>query len=533
MKSANKSDIRTTTDSSDFDAIVVGAGHNGLVCGAYLARAGVKTLLVEARESVGGCASTVQDLGARFNICSCDHTLVRAMPFIEDLDLTTHGLRYVEADPATVYLGYEDSAPWLMSNDIEVTVESIGRHRPAEAANYRRYLQDALPVAELTLEIGKGAATTPKMLARLAARRGKGAMRLLRWSRASALDVLRHYFDDEALVAPAVSNGPTVWGVRPDRPGTGLAGTAYAMRHLIKTGRPVGGSGALTDALATAFESYGGRLMCGTAVDGLLWDAAQVRGVRLGDGAEVSASAVIVACDPALVAHWLTPARQRAARRFVSSQASVPQGDGYQSKIDAVITALPQYQALEESALADLFEGREPNESTFVISPSIDEILESHRLRDLGRVAQQPTLMVNIPSALDGAMRSDDGHHVLSFEVLFTPYDIEGGWDNPSEPWRWLEVWSSLLQPGYLDHINRYRTMTPERYERELFLNRGYTPSYGASPLASLFGRRPELSRHRGPMRGLFLSGAGTFPGAGIWGAAGGNTANAALRALR
>ena len=520
--------------SGEIDVVVGGGGHNGLICAAYLARAGVATMLVEARHTVGGCASTVSDLGARFNICSCDHTLVRAMPFMDDLDLAAHGLRYLEADPATVYLSYDGSPPWLFFNDSERTIESIGRHRPDQAKAYRRYLADARPVAELSLEMSTGPASTPKMLARLLARRGRGGVRLLQWSRASALDVMRSYFDDEALVMPAMSNGPTIWGAPPDGPGTGMAGMLYAMRHMVRTGRPVGGSGALTDALAASFVAAGGHLSCGTPVAGLLGDGRGVRGVRLADGTEVAAGAVVATCDPVPVAsHWLAEPHGARARRLVDRARSQAPGDGYQSKIDAVITDIPRYPALEESALLDLFEGREPAQSNFVVSPSADELAEAHRLRRLGRVAERPTMIANVPSVLDPSMRSRDGYHVLSLEALFTPYNLDGGWDGSSEPARWLKVWSSLLQPGFLESVDRYRTMTPDRYERELYLGRGYTPSYAASPLSSLFGRRRELSRYRAPVPGLFLSGAGTYPGAGIWGASGRNAAQAVLRNLR
>ncbi|MGB1650355.1 MAG: FAD-dependent oxidoreductase, partial [Acidimicrobiales bacterium] len=86
----------------DAEAIVIGGGHNGLICAAYLAKAGVTTILVEARDSVGGCASTVADMGARFNICACDHSLIRAMPLIDELNLSSHGLDYLEPEATYV-----------------------------------------------------------------------------------------------------------------------------------------------------------------------------------------------------------------------------------------------------------------------------------------------------------------------------------------------------------------------------------------------------------------------------------------------
>ena len=477
----------------------------------------------------------MSDLGARFNICNCDHTLVRAMPFMEDLDLESHGLRYLEADPSYVYLGYDGSPPWLFFADPEATIESIARHRPAQAHAYRRYLREARPVAELMLELTSARATTPQMLKALAARRATGAARLTRWSRASALELMRSFFDDDALVMPAMSTGPTVWGTPTDAKGTGLAASLYALRHLVKTGRPAGGSGALTDAICASFKSAGGRLRCSAPVAGFIWDesGSAVRGVRLADGVEITAGAVVVASDSRPVAlDWMGAARGAAARRFVTRARREQPPEGYESKIDAVITRIPRYAALEASGLQDLFGGRDSAESTFVVSPSVADLAEAHRLRSAGRVAPQPTLISNVPSVLDPEMLSDDGHHVLSVEVLFTPYSLEGGWQGSSEPARWLDVWSRLLEPGFSEAVDRYRAMTPDRYERDLFMQRGYSPTYVGSPMSAMIGRRRELNRHRGPVHGLFLSGAGTFPGAGIWGAAGRNSAHAVLRSL-
>ncbi len=520
------------------DVIVVGGGHNGLVCAAYLAKAGVNTLVVEARQEVGGCAATVSDLGARFNICNCDHTLVRAMPFLSELDLGAHGLEYLEANPSYVHTNFAGDAPWLFFGDAERTIEAIGRNRPQAARAYRRYLKDAQPVAELMLELSTGHATTPRMITALLARRGRGATRLLKWSKASANDVLGSYFHDEALIMPAVATGPTVWGVSPDMAGTGMAGSLYAMRHMVKTGRPAGGSGALTDALASAVTAAGGRIACETPVHEFIHRNGRISGVRLASGDEIDASVVVAACDPGVVARWVPDSLGgRRARRFAQgahrdAEESDFRSEGYESKIDAVISDLPRYEGLERWGLLDLFEGRDPNESTYLVSPSMADLEEAHRLRPAGLVAERPTLISNVPSVLDPSMVTSDQNHVFSLEALFTPYSLPGGWPDSHEPRRWLELWSSLVQPGFLDTVQRWRVMTPDRYEKELFLHRGHAPSYVGSPLDSLLGRKPALSRYRAPISGLFLTGAGTFPGAGVWGASGRNTATKVLRHL-
>ena len=130
------------------DVIVVGAGHNGLICASYLARAGFDTLVLESRPTVGGCSSTVSALGARFNICGCEHSVIRAMDVIDDLDLTAHGLHYLEAEANSVNVFYDDTEPWVHFHDPEQTIESLAATYPNQVDGYRRYLADAMPVAE-------------------------------------------------------------------------------------------------------------------------------------------------------------------------------------------------------------------------------------------------------------------------------------------------------------------------------------------------------------------------------------------------
>ena len=519
----------------DHDAIVVGAGHNGLICAAYLARAGLDVLLVEARASVGGCASTVDALGARVNICSCDHTVFRTTPVSDELDLGAHGLRYLDVDPAQLSLLHGRGPAWPIFHDTGRTLDALALTYPHEVDGYRRYLRAALPLAELVVELANEAPAPLATLRTVAGRRARGVTSLLRWSRRSVADVLRTFFTEDAVMAPAIVVGPGVWGLSPYTPGTGLGALTLAMKHVASVGRPVGGSGAVPMAVAGAFGAAGGRVRTCSRVTGILCEGERVRGVELDDGTRLEAPIVVSACDPhATFLSWLRnpPA---SAQPLVDRWKATPRHDGYESKVDAVISELPVYRQLDPALPGRL--GFDPLHATAIVAPPVDAIHAAHRLMAEGRVADEPMFFANVPSVLDPAMqvggqphRREAGRHVFSLEALFTPYALTGGWAASSEPERWLEVYARLVQPGFAGGIHRYRTMTPESYEREFFMPRGYATSFAGGPVAALRGRDRELTRYETPVRGLYLTGAATFPGAGVWGASGRNAARVILR---
>ena len=207
----------------DYGAIVIGAGHNGLICAAYLARAGIPTLLLEAREEVGGCASTVDALGARVNICNCDHVVFRTTPVLDELGLAEHGLRYLDVEPAQVQATWNGEAAWPVFHDVERTIDALELIHPDEVDGYRRYAEAAIPVAELVLEMACTPPTPGSVLKRLADRRARGVATLLRWGRLTAADVLRSFFSSRGDHGPAVTTGPAVGGLSPSRLAPGWA----------------------------------------------------------------------------------------------------------------------------------------------------------------------------------------------------------------------------------------------------------------------------------------------------------------------
>ncbi|SDG22683.1 phytoene desaturase family protein [Klenkia brasiliensis] len=504
---------------------VVGGGHNGLVCAAYLARAGHDVTVLEAGPDTGGCAATVDALGARVNICNCDHTMVRTTAIADELDLAAHGLRYLDVDPQALHVGWDDAAgpAFVQFKDVDRTLDALARTHPSQVEGYRRYLADATPVARLLTELTATPPTPGRVVRKLADRRVTALPRLLDWSRRSVGDVLGRYLTDPFLVAGAFTTGPAVWGVAPSTPGTGLGAVGIAMRHLVGIGRPVGGSGALPTALRSALESAGGRVRTGARVSRVLAEGAATRGVLLDTGEEVRADVVVSSVDPrTTVVDWLGPHPPAGAGSMVARWRARTTPDGYESKLDAVVGALPVFPQVQR--LQELVGPFDQHASTVTIAPGTAAIERAHAALRRGEVAARPMALVNTPSALDPTMRVG-ADHVLSLEVLWTPYALPGGWAASAEPRRWLDLLSAQVGAGFAAGVRRWRVVTPEDYERDLGMPRGWAPSFSGGPLAALVGRDRELTRYATPVRGLYLTGAGTFPGAGVWGAAGRNAA--------
>jgi phytoene dehydrogenase-like protein len=169
----------------------------------------------------------------------------------------------------------------------------------------------------------------------------------MRWSRRSAADVLRSFFDDDAIMGPAALTGPMVWGITPEMPGSGLGALTHAMRHVSTVGRPVGGSGQVPAALLAAFEASGGTLRTKSPVDTITCSGERVSGIVLVDGTEITAPIVVSACNPHdTFLRWLKhpPA---SADALVRRWRTVRHDEGYESKIDAVLSAAPVLRGFE------------------------------------------------------------------------------------------------------------------------------------------------------------------------------------------
>lgn len=502
----------TKKPGTDFDAIVIGAGHNGLITAAYLARHGLSTLLIEARSEVGGTAASDYFAGARVNICNCDHLTIRTTPIMDELNLAAYGLRYINVEPPQINMDWSTQEPWELWHDVEQTVESLAHTHPDSVNGYRNYARTMIPVARLLLEAASQPPSRRSLVSTVIKRGGSGLTNMLRMSKMSAADVMRQFFTNEAVIGPAMVEGPVVWGVSPETPGTGLAAAAFALRHVAHVGRPVGGSGALPESIKQSFLNAGGLLRTGTRVVGIVCEGNFVRGVQTSDGATMTARIVVSACDPQRTfVSWLKNPPQRATS-LVSRWKSMPASEGYESKIDAITS--------EPVSLL----GATPTASTIVVSPSLAELHRGTQLMHEGRTMPRMAILANSPSVADASL-APSGLHVFSLEALFTPYSFTSGWSTRDEPERWLRQFATVAQPGFMDSIIDWRVMTPIDYEQSFHLQKGHATSFAGGPLAAFLGTQPELTRYRTPIKGLYLTGAATFPGAGVWGSSGRNAA--------
>ena len=509
------------------DVVVIGAGHNGLIAASYLARAGRRVVLLEARDSVGGCSSTVGFGGSLVNICNCDHITFRTTPVMEELRLAEHGLEYLEVEPNQVNIPWDGGAAWPIMHSVEQTLEGLALTHPHQVDAYRRYAKAAIPVARLVLDAAAAGPERHRLVSTVLSKGGAGARRLLGWSRMSAADVMRQFFDDEAVYAPALATGPVVWGLSPELPGTGLGALTYAFRHVAAVGRPRGGSGMLAASLARSFASFGGDLRTSTAASAIVIENGRVRGVRTANGETIDTRIVVSAADPRrTILDWLEnpPA---GAGPMIERWRTQGHQQGYESKIDGIIDEIPRYKQVDR----DIFDriGANPDVASTMIVPSVAAMHRAFLDIPSGRIADRPIFFANIPSALDPTM-APNGGHVFSLEALFTPYALAGGWPNSPEPRRWLDRYSDLLENRPLDAMSTWRAMTPDVYESDFHMPEGHATSFAGGPLAALRGKPRELVRYETDIPGLYLCGAATFPGAGIWGASGRHCATRVLR---
>lgn len=513
-----------------YDAIIIGAGHNGLVCANYLAQAGLKVLVLEKRGVIGGAAATEEPFpGYRIDVGSAIHILIHETPIVEDLGLERYGLEYIELDPYA-YAAFPDGASLRFYKDVDRTCAEIERLASQDAQAYAEFIAQWLHINDLILPTFHVSPEHAKMGLRAARLRPLLSLPMLMPKHlhqtaellmTSYGKLLKSTFESEYVRAPlafmAAQAGPA-----PHQIGTGNFAGWHALNHTTGVTRPRGGSGALTDALAAALKARGGEVRTGVEVKRIEIASGKVRGVTTADGTPVSARAVVCA-NPVTSAllGLVDPEHLDSGLRRQLSAVSISNSTGMY--VRGAATALPSYTADPGDTARDHHRGLQ------LMCPSIEYLQKSRDEAQEGRLPEAPAMYVLTPTVVDPSL-APQGKQTLYIWGQYYPYRLADGrsWSDirGAEAERLVRAVTQYA-PNVGDILQESVVRTPQDLADDLSLPNGNIMHLDMN-LDQMFFMRPlpALSNYTTPIRGLYLTGAGTHPGGGIQGAPGMNAAN-------
>jgi phytoene dehydrogenase-like protein len=524
---------------ASYDAIVIGAGHNGLVNAAYLARAGKRVLVLERRERVGGAAVSEEVFpGFRFSVFSYVVSLLRP-EIIRDLDLPAHGLHLLPLESTLTPLPSGDYlAQW---NDHDQNRRELHRHSPRDAEAYDEFgrlmhhlaqavrpILGMVPPDPTSLSPGDllGLARLGKHLRRL----GPGIFHALyQLMTMSSADFLDQWFETDALKATKAASGIIGTFLGPRSPGT-----AYVLLHhymgeidgvFRAWGFAKGGTGSVSEAIAAAARGFGAEIRTEAPVAQVLTRDGRATGVALETGEQISGRVIVSSIDPRRTFLQLVGDR-RLPSEFVEAIRRY-RFRGSSGKVNLALSELPNFTCLP---------GNGPHlRGAISISPSLDYVERAYDDAKYGEFSRRPYLDVVIPSMIDPSM-APPGKHVMSIFVQYAPYHVHGDWTDARREAFGDAVIDTLAEyaPNLKGAILHRQVITPLDIERITGLTEGNI-FQGELALNQLFFLRPApaWARYRSPLRGLYQCGSGTHPGGGIMGASGRLAALAILRDAR
>ena len=515
--------------TASYDSIVVGGGHNGLVCAAYLARAGRRVLVLEAADRLGGAAVT-REFAPGFSVSACAH-LLHLMPaaLMRDLGLEKSGLRFAATGLPTVALALD------------------ARHLSFAPGNLAGLAQasstDAAALADWQRQLQRFARALHPLLTRTPPRLGTDAWRdrltllglgwrLRRLGRRDLRELLRiggmcvHDLLEDRFRLPLLKGALALDAVLGTNYGPRSPGTVLSLLYRFAASQgtdalalPQGGLGALSEALARVARAAGAEIRTAAVVERIRVRDDHAAGVLLTSGEEIAGRTVVSSADPKSTFLGLVGSEHLDAG-FVRRVSHV-RSRGLTAKLHLALERLPEFPGLGEQALR----------ARLLVAPSSDYIERAYNHTKYNEFSAAPMLEITIPTLTDASL-APPGKHVMSVIVQYAPYTLAGGW--PAVRQAFTERVIDTLA-GYAPHLREAicatELLTPPDIEREFRISGGHWHHAELALDQFLMVRPvPGAAQYQTPVPGLFLCGAGSHPGGGVMGLAGRNAARQLMR---
>jgi phytoene dehydrogenase-like protein len=535
--------VKTSTPrpgARDYDAIVVGGGHNGLTATAYLARAGLRVICLERRDVLGGACVT-EELWPGARVSRASYVVSMLQPkIVSDLRLADFGYRAIPLDPA--YVSLTDEGPIFFFNEVERTAASIAKQSRNDAEAYPGFEalmgRAARFVKPMMLReapaLGSRAPGDLAALLREAGRMAGFSKRevheLVRVFTMSVGDLLDDHFELDGLKGSTASSGVVgVWA------GPRTPGTAYNLLHHAlgecagiqgAWGQVIGGMGAISRAIARSAEDSGAEILTGAEVASIDVRNGSAVGVTLADGIELRAPVVASGAHPKTTVLDLAGAEHFPAQ--IGEDMHRYRTRGGSVKVNLVLSEPPRYQGVTEE------EQQLMMTAGVNICPSIDYLERAWQDATLGKPAEHPYVEAELPSAVDTTLTDDDRWVMTMFTQYGPPHEED--W-KPGDRERYGDTCIEQLSrfaPNLPDAVLEREVLAPPDLER-IFGLRGGSIFQGEQGLDQMAFMRPhpELAQYATPVDGLYLCGAGTHPGGGVTGCSGHNAAHRILKDRR
>jgi phytoene dehydrogenase-like protein len=522
---------------SRYDAIVIGAGHNGLVAACYLARAGLRVLVFERRYVVGGACVTEETFpGFKVSTAAYVNSLFHTK-IVRDLRLADYGYEVLPRNPSS-FTPFPDGRSLLMGPDAELTRKEIAKFSKRDAERYPQYeamLERVAAVIERTLTMAPPDLQRPRpgdlrtllSLGRAFRKLGDGAGEAVEVLTGAARPILDRWFESEELKGTVATDAIIGAMASPSMPGT-----AYVLFHHVMGeaggargvwGYMRGGMGGVTQALAAAARDLGADIRCNAEVARILVKDGRAVGVALAEGDEFHAPVVASNADAHVTfLRLLDPNELPAA--FVADVERISYASA-SLKINVALAELPSFEAVPGTKPGPQHRG------TIHICPDQDYIERAFDEAKYGLPSSRPVLECTIPSVVDQTV-APPGKHLMSMFVQYAPYELhDGSWDDMREAFadRCFDLINEYA-PNFKRAVIDRQVLTPPDLERVFNLTGGNI-FQGAMTPGQLFAFRPVpgYARYKTPIRGLYLCGSAAHPGGGVMGTPGLNAAREIL----